>query len=150
MVDTGPSYHDYERDLNKILCLKWTLVGLSSFLLMGAIALFSVGVWTITDRAFMDRLLWSDLYKAAAGLLIASGVLLAIVAGLGIAGAFQEKRQILSAFLGFVAILFIFILVASIFAFVMRSQVRCKKASNNHQSKCIKALNYMSSARTPV
>lgn len=41
---------------------------------MGGLVVFSIGVWTLSDKSFMERLLGSNLYVASAAILIATGV----------------------------------------------------------------------------
>lgn len=56
---------------------------------------FSVGVWTLADRSFMERLLGSDLYVNSASILIATGIIVTIISFLGFLGAIKEIKCML-------------------------------------------------------
>ena len=50
---------------------------------------FAIGVWTLVDRSFMERLLGSNLYVTSASLLIAAGIIVAFISFLGSLGAYK-------------------------------------------------------------
>ncbi|CAG2119943.1 unnamed protein product, partial [Medioppia subpectinata] len=96
---------------------------LKVFLKIGGLVVFSVGVWTLADRSFMERLLGSSLYVASAALLIAAGVIVAIISFLGSFGAYKEIRCMLLTFFIILFFLFILMLVGGILGYVFRNQV---------------------------
>ena len=54
-----------------------------------------VGVWTVVDKSEFEKLLGTDLYVSSAYILIATGVLVSLVAFLGCLGAVKEIRCML-------------------------------------------------------
>ncbi|UYV71616.1 hypothetical protein LAZ67_8003862 [Cordylochernes scorpioides] len=79
-------------------CAKFVKYGLyvaNVIVLIGGIVVFSVGVWTLSDRTFMEPLLGSDLYVSSASILIATGVIVAVISFLGCFGAYKEVKCML-------------------------------------------------------
>ncbi len=46
---------------------------------IGGLVVFAVGVWTLSDLSFIERLLGSNLCVVSASLLIAAGVIVAMI-----------------------------------------------------------------------
>ncbi|KAI1297282.1 Tetraspanin-11 [Halotydeus destructor] len=90
---------------------------------IGGITVFSIGVWTLSDKSFMERLLGSNLYVASAAILIATGVVVAIISFLGTLGAYREIRCMLITFFVILFMIFIVMLVGGILGYIFRSEV---------------------------
>ena len=84
---------------------------------------FSIGVWTLSDKSFMERLLGSNLYVASAAILIATGVVVTIISFLGTLGAYREIKCMLLTFFVILLIIFIVMLVGGILGYIFRSEV---------------------------
>lgn len=85
---------------------------------------FAIGVWTLVDRSFMERLLGSNLYVTSASLLIAAGIIVAFISFLGSLGAYKEIRFMLLIFFILLFLIFILMLLGGILGYVFRNQVR--------------------------
>lgn len=90
---------------------------------MGGLVVFSIGVWTLSDKSFMERLLGSNLYVASAAILIATGVVVTIISFLGTLGAYREIKCMLLTFFVILLIIFIVMLVGGILGYIFRSEV---------------------------
>ncbi|OQR74251.1 tetraspanin-11-like [Tropilaelaps mercedesae] len=75
--------------------VKYSLFVANLVIMLGGIVVFSVGVWTLADRSFMERLLGTDLYVSSAAILIATGCIVTFVSFLGCLGAFKEIKCML-------------------------------------------------------
>lgn len=85
--------------------------------------MFAIGVWTLADRSFMERLLGSNLYVASASLLIAAGIFVSIISFLGSIGAYKEIRCMLLTFFVILFFIFLLMLIGGVFGYVFRNQV---------------------------
>lgn len=90
---------------------------------MGGLVVFSIGVWTLTDKSFMERLLGSNLYVASAAILIATGVVVTIISFLGTLGAYREIKCMLLTFFVILFMIFVTMLVGGILGYIFRSEV---------------------------
>lgn len=90
---------------------------------IGGLVVFSIGVWTLSDKSFMERLLGSNLYVASAAILIATGVVVTIISFLGTLGAYREIRCMLITFFVILFLIFIVMLVGGILGYIFRSEV---------------------------
>lgn len=89
----------------------------------GGLVVFSIGVWTLSDKSFMERLLGSNLYVASAAILIATGLVVTIISFLGTLGAYREIRCMLLIFFVILFIIFVVMLVGGILGYIFRSEV---------------------------
>lgn len=103
--------------------VKYALFLANCVILICGIAVFSVGVWTLADRSFMERLLGTDLYVSSASILIATGVIVTIISFLGCFGAIKEIKCMLLTFFIILFMIFIIMLVGGILGYVFRSEV---------------------------
>ncbi|XP_023227018.1 tetraspanin-11-like [Centruroides sculpturatus] len=103
--------------------IKYALFMANFVILIGGIVVFSIGVWTLADKAFMERLLGSDLYTSSASILIATGVIVTVVSFFGCMGAMREVKCMLLTFFIILFMIFITMLVGGILAYVFRNEV---------------------------
>lgn len=103
--------------------VKYGLFVANTVILIGGIVVFSVGIWTLADRSFMERLLGSDLYVNSASILIATGIIVTIISFLGFLGAIKEIKCMLLTFFIILFMIFITMLVGGILGYVFRSEV---------------------------
>ncbi|XP_023239764.1 CD151 antigen-like [Centruroides sculpturatus] len=103
--------------------VKYALYVANVVVLIGGIVVFSVGVWTLADRSFMERLLGSNLYISSAAILIATGIIVTIVSFLGCFGGYKEIKCMLLAFFISLFLIFIIMLVGGILGYVFRNEV---------------------------
>ncbi|XP_013776189.1 CD151 antigen-like [Limulus polyphemus] len=103
--------------------IKYAMLMANLLILIGGIVVFSIGVWTLADKAFMESLLGSNLYVSSAAILIATGVIVIIIAFLGCMGAFKEIKCMLLTFFIILFMIFITMLVGGILGYVFRNEV---------------------------
>jgi len=103
--------------------VKYALFLANIIILICGIATFAVGVWTLADRSFMERLLGSDLYVSSASILIAAGVIVTLISFLGCFGAIKEIKCMLLTFFIILFMIFIIMLVGGILGYVFRNEV---------------------------
>lgn len=120
------SYHSYK--LPKMVegfakIIKYALFVANCIILICGIVVFSVGVWTLADRSFMERLLGTDLYVSSASILIATGVIVTVISFLGCFGALKEVKCMLLTFFIILFMIFIVMLVGGILGYVFRNEV---------------------------
>ncbi|GFT12140.1 CD151 antigen [Nephila pilipes] len=129
---SGPIHHRYKDRPSSLVsmmvegCAKGVKYGLfvaNAVILIGGIVVFSVGIWTLSDRSFMERLLGSDLYVSSASILIATGIIVTIISFLGFLGAIKEIKCMLLTFFIILFMIFITMLVGGILGYVFRSEV---------------------------
>ncbi|XP_064480066.1 CD151 antigen-like isoform X2 [Ornithodoros turicata] len=103
--------------------VKYALFVANFIIMVGGVAVFAVGIWTLADRSFMERLLGTDLYVSSASILIATGVVVTIISFLGCLGAFKEIKCMLLTFFIILFMIFITMLVGGILGYVFRNEV---------------------------
>lgn len=62
---------------------------------IGSILLLVLGIWTVADRPYLEELLGTQVYAAAAYIIIAVGVVAFFVSFLGCFGALKEIKCML-------------------------------------------------------
>ncbi|KAG9510303.1 Tetraspanin-11, partial [Fragariocoptes setiger] len=113
------------------------LVGLSSIWFIrsiGGLIVFAIGVWTLTDRSFMERLLGTNLYVASAAILIVTGSIVAIISFLGTFGAYKEIKCMLLTYFIILVMIFIVMVTAGILGYVFRLEVDDRMQQEMFQS----------------
>ncbi|XP_054723357.1 CD151 antigen-like [Uloborus diversus] len=103
--------------------IKYALFLANVIILVGGVSVFAVGVWTLADRSFMERLLGNDLYVTSAAILIATGVVVTVISFLGCFGAIKEVKCMLLTFFIILFMMFIVVLIGGILGYVFRSEV---------------------------
>lgn len=103
--------------------IKYALFVANCIILICGIIVFAVGVWTLADRSFMERLLGTDLYVSSASILIATGVIVTVISFLGCFGALKEVKCMLLTFFIILFMIFIVMLVGGILGYVFRNEV---------------------------
>uniref|UniRef100_A0A224Z905 Tetraspanin n=1 Tax=Rhipicephalus zambeziensis TaxID=60191 RepID=A0A224Z905_9ACAR len=103
--------------------VKYALFVANFIIMVGGVVVFAVGIWTLADRSFMERLLGTDLYVSSASILIATGVVVTIISFLGCLGAFKEIKCMLLTYFIILFMIFITMLVGGILGYVFRNEV---------------------------
>ncbi|KAI2796532.1 hypothetical protein BLOT_015739 [Blomia tropicalis] len=103
--------------------IKFSMFAANCIIFIGGLVVFAIGVWTLVDRSFMERLLGSNLYVTSASLLIAAGIIVAFISFLGSLGAYKEIRFMLLIFFVLLFLIFILMLLGGILGYVFRNQV---------------------------
>lgn len=101
--------------------------------LSGALVL-ALGIWTVSDRSFMERLLGISLYIASTVLLIVTGTIVAVIALLGSLGAYKEVKSMLKAYFFILLALLAVIVSTGTLCFVYRAELDSKLQQELHSS----------------
>lgn len=82
-----------------------------------------MGIWTISDRSIMERLLGISIYLASAIILIITGTIVSIIAFVGAMGAYQEVLCMLKTY--FVILLALSAIISTVggIGFTFRDQL---------------------------
>lgn len=93
------------------------------FFIIGLVV-FSIGVWTTSDKIFLSDIIGSNLYAAASYMLIISGFIILVVAVFGCVTTWKEMRYGILLYFVILSLIFIFMIVASILAVVFRGELQ--------------------------
>jgi len=97
---------------------------LANFLiLVGALTVMAVGIWTIVDKSYLENIMRNPLYMSAAYTLTAVGAITIIISFLGCMGSLSENRILLLTYFVFVLLLFVVLLIGGVLAYVFRNQI---------------------------
>ncbi|RWS30207.1 Tetraspanin-11-like protein [Leptotrombidium deliense] len=103
--------------------VKFAMFLANGLIFIGGIVVFAIGVWTLSDKSFMERLLGTNLYIASASILIGAGIIVSVISFLGTIGAYKEIKCILIAYFVILFMLFVVMLVGGILGYVFRGEV---------------------------
>ncbi|XP_076304160.1 CD151 antigen-like [Tachypleus tridentatus] len=103
--------------------IKYAMFVANLIILICGIVVFSVGVWILADKSYMERLMGSNMYVSSAAILIATGVIVVIISFLGCMGSYKEVKCMLLTFFILMFIIFIIMLVGGILGYVFRDEV---------------------------
>jgi tetraspanin-11 len=101
--------------------------------LSGTVVL-ALGIWTVSDRSFMERLLGINLYVASAVLLIITGTIVAFISLLGSLGAYKEIKYMLKTYFVILLALLAVILTVGSLCFIFRQEVDDRLQKEMHNS----------------
>lgn len=101
---------------------------------LGGVVVFSIGVWTLNDRSFMERLLGTNLYHASATILIVTGSFVAIISLIGTFGAYKEVRCLLITYFSILVAVFLVMITAGILGYVFRLEVDERMQKEMHST----------------
>jgi len=104
-------------------CIRLCNVIANFLILVGALTVMAVGIWTIVDKSYLENLMRNTLYMSAAYTLIAVGAITIIISFLGCMGSLSENRILLLTYFVFVLLLFVVLLIGGVLAYVFRHQI---------------------------
>lgn len=87
------------------------------------IVLLGLGIWTVSDRTFVERLLGIKLYLASAVVLIVIGTIISVIALLGSLGAYKELKYMLKSYFFILLALSALILSVGTVVFAFRNEL---------------------------
>lgn len=93
-----------------------------------------MGVWTVSDRSFMERLLGINLYVAFAVVLIIIGTIVAFISILGSLGAHKEIKCMLKTYFVILLALLAVILTIGSLCFIFRGELDDRLQRELHSS----------------
>jgi len=94
----------------------------------------ALGIWTVSDRSFMERLLGINLYVASAVLLIITGSIVAFISLLGSLGAYKEVKLMLKTYFVILLALLAVILTTGSICFIFRAELDDRLQREMHSS----------------
>jgi len=104
-------------------CIRLAMIVANILILIGALAVMAVGIWTIMDKSYLEVLMRNQLYMSAAYVMIAVGAITIVLSLIGCLGSMTEKRILLLAYFIFVLLMFVVLLLGGVFAYVFRQQI---------------------------
>jgi tetraspanin-11 len=90
---------------------------------IGGLVVVSVGIWTLADKAFIQRLLRNELFISSAYILIIAGCIIVFISFLGCFGAYKEIKCMLLTYFIFLFLMFVVLLIGGVLGYVFRNQV---------------------------
>lgn len=103
--------------------IKYAVFVVNFIIMLGGIIICGVGIWTLTDKAQVEKLLDTNLYVSAAAILVSMGAIVAIISFLGCCGALKEVKCLLLMFFVLLLLIFVIMLAGAIIGFVLRDKV---------------------------
>lgn len=118
-------------------CLKILLFAFNFIFWLLGVALLAVGIWSRVDTGTWDTLLEDSTILNAANMMIAAGVIVAVIGFLGCCGAMKKSKCMLVSYAVLIFLIFILEIAAGIFTYTKKDAVQQKlsthleKAVNN-------------------
>ncbi|KAK7086138.1 hypothetical protein SK128_017204 [Halocaridina rubra] len=103
-------------------CVRFLMFAINFIIWVGSIVILVLGIWTVVDRPYLEKLLGNDMYMTAAYILIATGCLIFFVSFLGCFGALKEIKCMLLTYFIIVLLLFIILLIGGILGYVFKDK----------------------------
>ncbi|TRY72974.1 hypothetical protein TCAL_15697 [Tigriopus californicus] len=104
-------------------CVKWSLFIINFLIFLGGLVVLAVGIWTLADKAYIERLLRNDLFISSAYILIIAGCIIVVISFLGCFGAMKEVKCMLLTYFIFLFLMFVVLLIGGVLGYVFRNQV---------------------------
>lgn len=104
-------------------CIRFLMVLANLLILIGALSVMGVGIWTAVDKSYLEILMRNELYMSAAWVLVAVGAITIILSLIGCTGSLTEKRLLLLFYFIFVLLMFVVLLIGGVLAYVFRAQI---------------------------
>eukprot|EP00095_Tigriopus_kingsejongensis_P005911 maker-scaffold392_size185621-snap-gene-0.18 protein:Tk05911 transcript:maker-scaffold392_size185621-snap-gene-0.18-mRNA-1 annotation:"Tetraspanin-1" len=104
-------------------CVKWSLFIVNFLIFVGGLVVLAVGIWTLADKAYIERLLRNELFISSAYILIIAGCIIVILSSLGCFGAMKEVKCMLLTYFIFLFLMFVVLLIGGVLGYVFRNQV---------------------------
>lgn len=103
-------------------CVRFLMFAINFIIWVASIVILVLGIWTVVDRPYLEKLLGNDMYMTAAYILIATGCLIFFVSFLGCFGALKEIKCMLLTYFIIVLLLFIILLIGGILGYVFKDK----------------------------
>lgn len=82
-----------------------------------------IGVWAVADKIYIADIIGAGLFRSAAYLMVASGIILILISFLGCIGAISGKRLLVFIFLCLLILVFILLMTTAILAAVFQDDI---------------------------
>lgn len=83
----------------------------------------ALGIWTVSDRSLLERLIGISVYVASAVILIITGTIVCVIALLGTLGAYKEVKCMLKTYFMILLALSAIISTIGALGFVFRAEL---------------------------
>ncbi|XP_045614134.1 CD151 antigen [Procambarus clarkii] len=104
--------------------VRFLMFAINFIIWSGSIAILVLGIWTVADRPYLEKLLGSEMYMTAAYILIGTGCVIFFVSFLGCFGALREVKCMLLTYFIIVLLLFIILLIGGILGYVFKDKAK--------------------------
>ncbi|KAK8746643.1 hypothetical protein OTU49_017120 [Cherax quadricarinatus] len=104
--------------------VRFLMFAINFIIWVSSIVILVLGIWTVADRPYLERLLGSEMYMTAAYILIGTGCVTFFVSFLGCFGALREVKCMLLTYFIVVLLLFIILLIGGILGYVFKDKAR--------------------------
>ncbi|EAA05254.4 tetraspanin-11-like [Anopheles arabiensis] len=104
-------------------CVKYSMFVANFVIFLGGAIVFSLGIWTLVDKHFINELLGTNLFSGAVYVLIATSALVCLLSFFGCMGAAKEYKCMLLTYFILVFLIFVTMLIGGILGYVFREKV---------------------------
>lgn len=105
-------------------CVRFLMFAVNFLIWVSSIVILVLGIWTVVDRPYLERLLGNEMYMTAAYILIATGCIIFFISFLGCFGALKEVKCMLLTYFIIVLLLFIILLIGGILGYVFKDKAK--------------------------
>ncbi len=104
-------------------CVKWALFIVNFLIFLGGLIVLAVGIWTVADKSYIERLLRNELFISSAYILIFAGIVIMVISFFGCFGAFKEIKCMLLTYFILLFLMFVVLVIGGVLGYVFRFQV---------------------------
>ncbi|XP_022901718.1 CD151 antigen [Onthophagus taurus] len=104
-------------------CVKYAMFVTNLIIFLGGLVLVALGIWSITDKAFANQLLGTNLYSGSIYIMLTMGIIVCFISFLGYFGSIKEIRCLLVAYFICVFLIFVTMLIGGILGYVFRGKI---------------------------
>ena len=104
-------------------CVKWALFIVNFLIFIGGLVVLAVGIWTVADKSYIERLLRNELFISSAYILIVAGIVIVIISFFGCFGAIKEIKCMLFTYFVLLFLMFVVLVIGGVLGYVFRFQV---------------------------
>ncbi|XP_076375861.1 tetraspanin 74F [Megalopta genalis] len=105
-------------------CMKYSLFFVNFVIFLGGVAIVALAAWAMVDKVpWIGELVGNDLLTGAIYVLLAGGIIVAIISFFGCIGASREVKCMLLTYFIIVFLLFVTMLIGGVLAYVFREKL---------------------------
>lgn len=116
-------YFAYEMNDGCGKFIKYAVFLVNFIIMVGGLAILGIGIWTLTDKPYVEKLLGTQLYVSSAAIVVAMGAIITLISFMGCCGALKEVKCLLMMFFIILLLIFIILLVGTILGFVLKDKL---------------------------
>jgi len=108
---------------SRLYCTRWLVIQANLILMVCALVLLAIGIWTMNDKSFLEELLRNRLYMDTTYIIIASSTIMILLSCFGCFAAMKEIKCFLLTYNVLMLLLFVILMVGGTLAYIFREQV---------------------------